>query len=295
MYWHKFITLKKHYSLLIFSFFAALLLCMQSCSIVDPASPTPTYLQIDSVRLLTNYAVEGSNSKNVTDVWVLVDNEYYGTFPLPCKIPIPGAGSHKITVRAGIIIDGISAMRAAYPNYAGFDTTINMEAAKVYNFIPKITYRSSAAFPNSEDFEDATQQLVLTTQGNTSYSIITPPDANVFEGNSGMVALGDTNTVFEVASVTGFALPIGTNTYVELNYKSDIDFVIGDYVTTSSISKQELLSIRASSVWKKIYININDLGGILTNAVSYKIYIRAVLPAGRTSANLYFDNFKVVY
>ena len=116
-----------------------------------------------------------------------------------------------------------------------------------------------------------------------------------FEGNSGMVTLADTNTVFEVASVTPFTLPLNSTTYIELNYKSDVDFTIGTFVTTFSVIRQDLLNLRATNVWKKVYINVNDLGGVLDNGTSYKFYIHAEKPSTLVSANLYFDNFKVVY
>lgn len=269
---------------------------LHSCSIVEPPSPTPTYVSIESVQLTTDYATQGSNASKISDAWILIDGVYLGTFPLPCKFPISGTGTHKITVKAGIVIDGISGMRSAFPKYANFDTTINdMVAAKTYSIHPIVRYESYVTFPIMEDFDDASLNLVKTTQGNTAITIITPPDPNVFEGNSGKVTLVDTNTVFEVAGNLPYYLPVTALSYVELNYKSDIDFVVGTYITTSSVTKWELLSIRASNSWKKIYINLNDLGGVISSGVAYNIYLRAEKPANVTTANLYFDNFKVVY
>ncbi len=269
---------------------------LHSCSIVEPPSPTPTYVSIESIQLTTDYATQGSNASKISDAWILIDGVYLGTFPLPCKFPISGTGTHKITVKAGIVIDGISGMRSAFPKYANFDTTINdMVAAKTYAIHPIVRYESYVTFPIMEDFDDASLNLVKTTQGNTAFTIITPPDPNVFEGNSGKVTLLDTNTVFEVAGNLPYYLPVTALSYVELNYKSDIDFVVGTYITTSSVTKWELLSIRASNSWKKIYINLNDLGGIISSGVAYNIYLRAEKPANVTTANLYFDNFKVVY
>lgn len=268
---------------------------LNGCSLIDPASPTPCYVKIDSIQLLTDYATQGSSANKITDAWVLVDGVYLGTFPLPCKFPIAGTGQHEIKIKGGIIEDGIAGMRAAYPKYSSYDTTFILQAAQIYTIHPRVNYESFTTFPNMEDFDDASLNLVTTTQGNTPITIISPPDPNVFEGNSGKVTLVDTNIVFEVAANSPFYLPINTLTFVELNYKSDIDFVVGVYITSSSVIKQELLSIRASSTWKKIYININDLGGVISNGIAYKVYLRAEKPSTVISANLYFDNFKVVY
>ncbi|MFZ7116250.1 MAG: hypothetical protein ACO1G9_12795 [Bacteroidota bacterium] len=268
---------------------------LSSCSVIEPAAPSPTYLQIDSFRLTSDFAVSGSNSSKITDIWVIVDGVYLGTFPLPCKIPVAEGGTHSFTIRAGIVENGISSIRSAYTKYTSFDTTMNMEVGKTYSVLPKIGYNSFNNYPNKEDFEDASLDLVSTSSGNTPLTIITAPDPDIFEGNSGKATLADTNTVLEIASVNPFTLPINTTTYIELNYKSDVDFTIGTFITTTSVFRQELLNIRASGEWKKIYINVNDLGGIASNATSYKFFIRAEKPSTMTTANLFFDNFKVIY
>lgn len=272
-----------------------LLISLSSCSIIEPAAPSPTYLEIDSIRLTTDYPISGSSSNKITDAWVIVDGEYLGTFPVPGKFPIADAGNHHIIIKAGIIEDGISSLRSAYVKYTSFDTTLNMNLGETYKVLPRVTYVATNSYPNMEDFEDASLNLVNTTTGNTSLTIITAPDPDVFEGNTGKVSLIDTNNVFEVASSVPFTLPLSTLTYVELNYKSDVDFTVGAYITAGSVYKQELLSIRATTEWKKIYININDLGGVATNGTAYKIYIHAEKPSTVTSASLFFDNFKVIY
>ena len=283
---------------LFFPFLLSLLsivIILPSCSIIEPAAPSPTYIQIDTILLNSVQSVSGSSSHKITDAWVIVDGEYLGTFPVPGKFPIADGGTHSITIRAGIMEDGISSLRTAYVKFTSFDTTMNMSVGETYSIIPRVEYNSFNSYPNMEDFEDATLDLVSTSAGNTPVNIITAPDPNVFEGNSGKVVLIDTNTVLEIASSAPFTLPLNTLTYVELNYKSEIDFVVGVYVTAGSLYKQYLLSIRSTSVWKKIYININDLGGVASNATAYKVYIHAEKPSSMTSAVMYLDNFKVLY
>ncbi len=287
--------LNRHFFFLISISLVVSVSLLSSCSIIEPDAPSPTYIQIDTILLNSVYSVSGSSSNKITDAWVIVDGEYLGTFPVPGKFPIADGGTHSITIRAGIMEDGISSLRSAYVKFTSFDTTMNMTVGETYSIVPRVAYESVNNYPNMEDFDDATLDLVSTSAGNTPVTIITSPDPNVFENNSGKVTLADTNTVLEIASAAPFTLPLNTLTYVELNYKSEIDFVVGVYVTAGSVYKQDLLSIRASSIWKKIYININDLGGVVSNGTAYKIYIHADKPASMTSAVLYFDNFKVIY
>ena len=282
------------FSFLFISLIVAVII-LSSCSVIEPAGPSPTYIEIDSFRVSSDFAVSGSNSNKITDAWVIVDGEFLGTFPVPCKIPIADGGQHRISIRAGIIEDGISSLRTSYIKYTSFDTIMNMVVGDSYNVLPKITYSASNSYPNKEDFEDASLDLVNTSVGNAPLTIIATPDPNVFEGNSGMVTLADSNTVLEIASVAPFILPLNTLTYIELNYKSDVDFTVGAYITAFSVFKKDLLNIRATSVWKKIYINVNDLGGVVSDGTAYKFYIHAEKPSALVSANLYFDNFKVIY
>ena len=219
---------------LFFPFLLSLLsivIILPSCSIIEPAAPSPSYIQIDTILLNSVQSVSGSSSHKITDAWVIVDGEYLGTFPVPGKFPIADGGTHSITIRAGIMEDGISSLRTAYVKFTSFDTTMNMSVGEMYSIIPRVEYNSFNSYPNMEDFEDATLDLVSTSAGNTPVNIITAPDPNVFEGNSGKVVLIDTNTVLEIASSAPFTLPLNTLTYVELNYKSEIDFVVGVYVS----------------------------------------------------------------
>ena len=138
--------------------------------------------------------------------------------------------------------------------------------------------------------------LVTTTSGNTPLLITQQTDTNSFEINSGIATLDSIHNVFEVASSSTFALPLNTPSYVELNYKGDQDFSMGVFITTTGgIVKYNLLTLRETTVWKKVYVNISDLGGVSTGGIDYKIFLHAVKSPFLAVANLYFDNLKVVY
>ncbi len=267
-----------------------------SCSVFEPSSPIASYIHIDSFLVQTTYATQGSNSSRIVDVWVNYDNEYLGTFPLPADIPLIGDGVHNIKVKAGILENGISGSRSAYVKYTTFDTTFTLSTTNKTTFVPTVTYGGAIIFPQIEDFDDASLSLVTTTSGNVPLVITSGSDTNSFEGNSGVAILDENHTVFEVASSAPFALPLSVPSYVELNYKGDQDFEVGVFITSSGgIVKSSLLSVRASEIWKKIYINLSNLGGVVTDGINYKIYLRAVKALNLTSPKIYFDNLKVVY
>ena len=127
-------------------------------------------------------------------------------------------------------------------------------------------------------------------------SLIKAPKDCIIVTNSGKVLLDENHNIFEVSTVNAFALPLNLPSFLELNYKGDNEFSVGVYVTTSTdIIKSSLLSVRPSSIWKKIYVNISALGGVVPGGIDYKIYLRAEKDPSLSEANIYFDNLKVVY
>jgi hypothetical protein len=283
----------RHFCILITGF-AMLAL---SCSVLEPSIPAASYIHIDSIPLvLSDTSDHGSNSNNITDAWVIDNNEFLGTFPLPADIPVLKEGSHKFTIRAGIIENGIAGLRSAYPKYSSYDTTINLVANQKFQINPVVDYQSGLQFPQIEDFDDASLSLIATNVTNSQLSITGSGDADAFEGNSGKVTLDSNHPLYEDATDVAFALPLNVPTYLELNYKCENEFKIGMFITTpSGVVQSELLTIKKSGSWKKVYVSLSDLGGVQSGATAYKLYLRAEKSADLSVANIFFDNLKVVY
>lgn len=270
---------------------------LNACSVFEPASPEAGFLQIDSFQFVTNPDSQGSSSNGITDAWIIVDNKYLGTFPLPAKIPIIGKGPKSLIVRAGVIENGIAATRSAFPKYTSFDTTVNIVPGNTTKINPDVQYYPTSTFAQLEDFNDASLTLVSTSSSSVNLQVTSSGDPNAFEGNSGLVTLDDNQPYFEAASSTRLQFSQVLPTYIELNYKSDNDFSVGVYVTLSTglVDKRTLLTLRSTPVWKKVYVSVFDLGGMATNALGYKVFIHCEKTTTLTTAKLYLDNLKVVY
>jgi hypothetical protein len=160
---------------------------------------------------------------------------------------------------------------------------------------PVVQYADGLNFVQIEDFDDASLSLVTTNVDYAPLSITGMSDPNSYEGNSGIVTLDTSHAIFESASSFTFTLPLNVPAYMELNYKSDVDFLVGAFITTTGgIQKVDLLAIRATTVWKKIYVTLSELGAVNSQSIEEKIFIRAEL-GNLTTANLYLDNLKVIY
>jgi hypothetical protein len=265
-----------------------------SCEVINPAEPVPSYLRVNSFSVYSNNETEGSSSANISDVWVSIDGEEIGTFELPATIPVLATGNHKVILRAGILANGIASLRVQYPFYSGYDSTVNFESGKIHELHPSITYASYSNF-QIEDFDHSS--ISIDTTPASQVRLIDTTNSNNLEGNFGYVLLDDGHPYFECASLVSFSLPGGgANVYLELNYKCNNEFVVGTIAnTTTSVFKNDILTIRATDVWKKIYVTLTPTVSSLLNATGWKIYMHATKSPSQTTAELYFDNIKVVY
>lgn len=271
--------------------------CMLSaCEIINPSEPVPGYIRIDSIAMNSQYSTQGSSNSRYTDVWVSVNNNYLGTYELPVTLPVIADGSTKISLRGGIMANGIAANRQAYPKASTYDTTFGMNPGKIHQMNPVISYLPGTVFSQIEDFDDGSLSLVNTGNATASLQITSQNDPNRFEGNSGFVTIDANQSLFEVASASAFPLPWNTEVFIELNYKCQTEFTVGMFITTSStVFQYPLVNIRPTSEWKKIYINISELQGIVSDGIAYKVYLRSDFNSSSTAGTIYLDNLKVLY
>ena len=266
---------------------------VSSCNIINPAEPVPAYVHVDSFSVTTDQVTQGSNSHKIVDAWVFVDGSIIGAFEMPVNIPILSAGMHKVTVRPGILLNGIAATRSIYPFYSGFDTIMNLESAKINTTIAGTDYKANTKF-KIEDFDHTGSNFKKASISDTDFVIV--QNSQTFEGNAGAVYLDNTHSYFECAWKDSFLLPYSGPAFVELNYQSDNAFTVGlvSYLGNSAYL-DDLVTFKASPTWKKEYVTLGPTLANYVNGYGFKIYIRATKNADQSSALLYFDNIKVVY
>lgn len=269
---------------------------LNSCEIYNPTEETPSYIHIDSISLVTNIALQGSNSNKITDVWIYIDDQLIGTFELPVTFPILAEGLHQIRVKAGIKMNGIAATRIQYPFYDSYIQTIDLSREKITKIAPVITYSPVTTFTWIEDFESP--GISITTINSDTILQKTQMSSDVFEGSfSGVVSLDESHPFFEcVSSASGYKLPkAGDPVFLELNYKSNNPFRVGIYANKQGGIKQvEALIINPSDNWNKIYISLTSVVSGEPDATSYKIYLGMLKESSVANPKLLIDNIKLL-
>ncbi|MEI6122622.1 MAG: hypothetical protein WCQ95_03255 [Bacteroidota bacterium] len=279
-------------TLLVFSCIA-LFICLSSCKKNDLI---PAYIHIDKITLTSTYETDGSNSSKITDAWVYVDDNLIGIYELPATFPVLASGMHKITVKAGVKLNGIAMSRGYYPFYEDYTTDINLEEDKIDTINPIVTY-----YPNKvqwkEDFEEGGFTLLKYTGSDTAFIKTTDP-AEAFEGSFSAVANLTTDDPYILAvSTQDYVIPQNlTPVFLELNYKTNTPLTVGMIEEKQSGDHNVIstLILNPNTEWNKIYINLTLTANTSVNVASFKVFFAA---AKDTIPNpkLFIDNIKLLY
>ena len=282
---------------LIILLFLTSILSYTACNIINPSEKIPAYLHIDSFDLKGNYDSVGSLSHSITDVWVIVDNEFIGAFELPANIPILKEGIHKITLKAGIKENGISNTRLPYPFYAAYVSDINLIPNKTDTINPVIYYiASSYKMPLYEDFEDPVFEFTKSDISTINLES-TEQKGFVFEGNYSMLAkLLKKNDLFQIESTELFQLPRNRAIFMELNYKTNILLKVG-YIAVSSEQTypHTVLNLNPTTTWKKVYINFGGEIDFEPPTFFFRLFLGALKSSYADTSVIQFDNIKLLY
>lgn len=274
-----------------------LFLC--SCEIINPDEGIPAKLAVDNV-FFNSEVQQGTDSAEISDIWIYVDNDLIGAFEIPFKAPILATGNHNVKLRPGVILNGIAATRSINPFYTSVYKTIDFIPGEFTTINPKFEYVTGVKFPwnakGEEDFEAG--GISIDSIAGTSAKIF-KSNAEVYQGDySGEISLDQGHKTFRAKSSNSFVLPKG-GAYVimEMNIKNqETPLYIGMYVLLpgNTVKDASHLMIKSGQNWKKLYINFTELVSYYPNAISYNVSFKADL-GSLDSAKIFLDNIKIMH
>jgi hypothetical protein len=257
----------------------------------------PAYIHIDKIALITAYANVGSNSNKIVDAWIYIDGQLAGTYELPCTIPVLYEGSHSVMVLPGIKENGISETRIPYPFYDKYEETVTFVPGQITTISPTTVYSQGADFSWLEDFEGSHGICDNVGTPDTIMSIIHPPE-DVFEmSGSGAVVLAAGHTSYFGITCNKYVLPqAGAPVFLELNYKCNTDLNVGivGYSGTTIDVQSISLTLRPTSGWNKVYINLTTEVTNATNSTQFAIFFSMLKNPDLTTSYFYLDNVKLI-
>lgn len=282
-----------------------LLLCVSSCELVNPEEDIPAYVEI-AAPILSTVAGQGSASEKITEVWVFVDDEFSGAFPIPATVPIMKSGATTVRVEAGIRENGLRSTPDIYPFYTTYEQVVDLVPNETVRITPEIGYRDNIQVAFLENFERG-GTIFQTVVTGTATSRISINEATPFEGQgSGQIRLSTMDPFVEIATSPRYRdlLDNGNVVYIEMDYQSDTPLSVGIIGYNDSQEDPVAFAYQAgfnpSETWNKIYFNLTPIV-FASDADEFQIVLRTGLPLdenttfAQETGLILLDNIKLIH
>lgn len=268
-----------------------------SCDAFYQEQKIPAYINIPDHDFVTNYALEGSDSEDILDVWVYVNDQAIGVFEIPFTVPVLETGPSKIQLFAGVKNSGFESQRENYPFYQAFVLdNYNLVEDSIHVITPTFQYKSGTTFHWIEDFESNKISIDPTVFGNVE---IEKTNLNVFEGSaSGRFEVTETENFADLISTETFELPrLGAPVFLEMDFNCDIPFEVflRQNNTDGAQFADFVLGLNPTDgEWKKIYIELTRLVSGTPSAQTYQIIFRSEYKNSAGGGVVKVDNIKLL-
>lgn len=273
---------------------SAICVVISSCKKFDKDEPIPAYIHISNSILSCDSTLQGSTQHKISDVWVDIDGNNQGIYELPVTFPVIAEGSHTLTLRAGIKVNGIAANRAYYKFYKfiNFDTIFTPE--KIIELTPVYTYKPETIFAWLENFQGNGFSLDRSSKSDTTLDTV-----NVY-GNQicGIFHIDANRNVFQYQSTEAYDLPTtGGAVFLEFDYQSDHPLYVGLIVNNlqNSIETPILTLNPHPGSFNHVYVDLTYTVTQNPNALDFNVFFNATLENEYSTGEIKIDNIKLLH
>lgn len=264
-----------------------------SCKKHGPADPA-FFIKTSTPLVVTKKASEGSGSNKITDLFLYVNGQYQGAYPVGKLMPIVTKGEPvRINIFAGIKNNGIGQTRIAWNFYQYLQIDTLVESGKTIERPFHFNYNQYTKFKWIEDFDANATTIINSPISNVAYSIAAPADS--YEGKSLQLEIAPNSSaiIAQVESSGTYALPVGSSdVYLELDYKCNQPFEVGLF---GGSELKAALNVSPQANWNKIYIQLSNAVSNAPVYNSYKVYFRMLKTADNDNPKLFLDNIKLIH
>lgn len=277
-----------------------LVLCLgiTSCTLFDNESPTPMFLDIPTLGISTGPG-QGEPTENFSDVWVTVNGQNIGVYPLPATVPIVIDNLDEVNINLfpGIRNNGDNSAGFIYSLMQPESYTLAADPGATIQLQPVFKYKSEAKFDFVESFEAAN---IFTFKGNSNLGgCLEPTVEEASTGSrSGKITLNATNRIVEIGTQFTYSGSDngGADSYLEFEYKNDVPIFAGIYKVDNNIFEQVYDAvITPKEDWNKIYIDFT-LQLVSPTLTEYRVMFYTTIDGtGLAAGEVYLDNVKFVH
>lgn len=275
--------------------FAALLF-VAGCSFFDSDSRQPAYLQIDSATITTTIP-QGGDSHGIEDVWVYVDGQIIGVYPLPATVPIiPTGSTQEVRLVAGVKENGVNSGSKEYPFYEPISESIDFVAGETVTRSLTYRYIEDAVFDFVDGFEGNTLLDLDFDENETDIQLSTDEAKTGSYSCKFVVNSEDREMVVTSVNSVPEERSKGGAIYLELDYKGDQALLIGVLTEErGTLEERYIFATRPTNEWTRFYI---DLTGTISNDIvkSYRVLLGVGYEnTSVTEGTVYVDNLRFVH
>lgn len=255
------------------------------------------YRQLEPSRLIISpakvQAAQGSalSPHAVTEAWLYIDDRFAGVYSLPANIPLLETGDARtINIYAGIRDFGIRSRPEIYTLLDPIALNTGLEPGKEYTIHPLFRYKNGLTVHVHDGFESG-NPFSMDLDDNKQHHI-TRTGLQALEGiYSGHIVLNAANPVLE-AGTSFFRL--NASSYLEMSFRSSVDFNIGIQLTRSGASlKDFFFLLKASGEWKTVYIPFREILDRYPGD-TFQVILRAELPSSAVESYIFLDLIKIL-
>lgn len=267
-----------------------MLSCIISCEQATYQELAPSRLLISTAEV---QAAQGTahSPHAVNEAWLYIDDRFAGAFSLPANIPLLETGEGKtLNIYAGIRDFGIRSRPAIYTLLDPFSLTTDLEPGKEYGINLLFKYKNGLIVHVHDGFESG-NPFAADLDDNKQHHIARS-GLQALEGQySGHIVLNAANPVLE-AGTSFFRL--NASSYLEMSFRSSIDFNIGIQLTQPGTSlKDFFLLLKASGEWKTVYIPFREILDRYSGE-TFQVILRAEHPSSAGESYIYLDLIKIL-
>ncbi|GAB4456165.1 MAG: hypothetical protein Fur0028_10970 [Bacteroidales bacterium] len=267
---------------------------LTSCKKWDKEEKIPSYISIYQSSLQTEFATQGAASSNIADVWVNIDGNRQGTYEIPTTFPVLETGRHKVTLRAGIKVNGIAASRIIYPFFDMINMDTVLQEGKTVILNPVYSYKPATVFAWREDFQGNGFSLDRAIESDTLLYVISDSTGNKY----GKFSIDAIRQRFYYKSAEAHLLPKnGTAIFLEFDYRCNHPFTVGLLINKlqTSVNTPILVVNPHPTTFNHIYVDLSYVVNYNLNAIDFNVIFQAVLQDGYTTGDAEIDNVKLIH
>jgi hypothetical protein len=273
--------------------FTVVLSILFSCKKEKLKSKPASFIVVNTTSVNSGTNTGMPDSHKITDIWLYVNEQFQGIYPIGSVMPILNNGSASIRMYGGIVNNGIAGTRLPYKFYAPYSFSGSFEAGKTYTITPDFAYQSGTNII-ADQFDGGGSSYEASPSSNIFPVIINDP-AKSWQGSAGCIymTMTDSKPISVLRSSQQLSLPLGgTDIYLEMDYKCNQEISVG--VIGGDIEPRTALTLRPTNGWNKIYISLTNVVSTQPTYNYYRVFVQGVKESGVATPEIYLDNLRLV-